>query len=231
MKFELKFNPITSISTSSNNKNTQKANFIEYFNLDLPLFILILSNIVTIIFAIYQNWSLITLMWIFWFQSIIIGIFNFVRILTLKNFSTENFKLNGQNVEPTTSTKYYTAFFFLFHYGFFHVGYLIFLLIGSFTHIMNKSLPMSGLSFILILISIAIFFGNHLFSFIYNYEKDSKKVRNIGTIMFFPYARIIPMHLTIVFGLFLINSKFGLIFFLVLKTIADIVMHQIEHNI
>ena len=46
--------------------------------------------------------------------------------------------------------------------------------------------------------------------------------------MFYPYARIIPMHLTIIFG-----SSFGgtLPLFLVLKTFADAIMHVVEHNV
>ena len=46
--------------------------------------------------------------------------------------------------------------------------------------------------------------------------------------MFYPYARIIPMHLTIVFGF---NFGGALILFLVLKTFADVIMHIVEHNV
>lgn len=52
--------------------------------------------------------------------------------------------------------------------------------------------------------------------------------------MFFPYARIIPMHLTIIFGgMFLylgIGSVFVLVLFLGLKAVADLIMHIIEHR-
>ncbi len=57
-----------------------------------------------------------------------------------------------------------------------------------------------------------------------------KRTPNIGTIMFFPYARVIPMHLTIVIGgHFTKGSQGALILFLALKTIADLIMHMIEH--
>jgi len=56
------------------------------------------------------------------------------------------------------------------------------------------------------------------------------RVPNIGTMMFFPYLRIIPMHLTIIFGSdYAKGSSGALILFLVLKTIADLIMHMIEH--
>ena len=210
-----------------------KVNMEKFLNIDSSLLFLILTNIVTIIFAIKGNWNLITLIWIFWSQSVIIGIFNFIKIINLKEFTTENFKINDRPVKPTEYTKKFTAFFFLIHYGFFHLGYLIFLLSSSaelngVPVIYNNSVPASEI--ILILITILIFFSNHLFSYLKNKENDSKKVRNIGTVMFFPYARIIPIHLTICFGIFLIGPE-GILFFLVLKTLSDVIMHQIEHKL
>ena len=49
--------------------------------------------------------------------------------------------------------------------------------------------------------------------------------------MFFPYLRILPMHLTIIVGGAIGSAGTGaLLFFLVLKTIADVIMHRIEHS-
>ena len=46
--------------------------------------------------------------------------------------------------------------------------------------------------------------------------------------MIYPYARIIPMHLTIIIGATFVNA---LPFFLVLKTFSDAVMHVVEHKV
>lgn len=50
--------------------------------------------------------------------------------------------------------------------------------------------------------------------------------------MFFPYARIIPMHLTIIFGGMLSEWTFAakttLALFMLLKTFADVIMHVVE---
>ena len=193
---------------------------------DLSTIILIITNLIIIFLAIYQGWSLITIMWIYWYQSVIIGFFTFLKILCLKKFSTKNFRINKQPVKPTKSTKLFTAFFFLAHYGIFHLGYLFFLTTG-----VVAFLDLNTLNLVFLIPGILIFFFNHLFSFLYNYKKDSEKVRNIGTVMFLPYLRIIPMHITIVFSIFLIQSINGLVFFLILKTFADVLMHIIEHNI
>ena len=45
--------------------------------------LLIISNIVTIIFALSERWDLKTVLWIYWFQSIIIGYFNYKRMKKL----------------------------------------------------------------------------------------------------------------------------------------------------
>ena len=48
--------------------------------------------------------------------------------------------------------------------------------------------------------------------------------------MFFPYIRIIPMHLMIVAGVSVFGGSTGaLIIFLLLKTAADAAMHFVEH--
>lgn len=184
---------------------------------DLSLWFLLFSNIITIFFAITENWDLSNIMWIYWFQSIIIGFFNFIRILQLKEFSTEGVVINGLPAQPTQNTKFSLAFFFLLHYGLFHFGYLIFLLANTPNFIEVKHiLPLA-----------LLFFINHLFSYFYNKPRDTKK-QNIGSLMFYPYVRIIPMHLTIIFGY---QFGGGLLLFLVLKTFADVIMHIVEHNV
>jgi hypothetical protein len=189
------------------------------FYLDTSLWILILTNGATIYVALSRNWSLLTIMIVYWVQSVIIGTFNFFRILSLREFSTENFYINDRQAPPTEKTKHSTAYFFAFHYGFFHAIYALFLLTNA-----------GSVNVLYILTGGLIFVVDHFFSFRYNRKRDEKKKRNIGTLMFFPYARIIPMHLVIVFyGVFLSGGG-PLIAFLGLKTAADALMHIIEHE-
>lgn len=154
----------------------------------------------------------------YWIQSVTIGIFNFIRILQLEGFSVEGMRVNGQPVAPNRHTKIHTAFFFLCHYGFFHAIYATFLVSGG----MPDFIKLKFLIF-----TAVIFFFNHLFSYFFNRRKDTQQ-QNIGLLMAYPYLRIIPMHLTIIFGLFL---GVALPLFLVLKTIADAVMHAVEHRL
>ena len=197
------------------------ANVYVYMLNDRSALSLFFSNIITMIIAIADGWSLIMVMWIYWGQSVAIGITNFIRILSLKNFSTEGFRINNRAVEPTKSAQRQTAFFCLFHYGFFHFVYGIFLFTASFDEDINP---------LYIILCAFMFLINHIYSFFYNREGDSGKKQNLGTVMFFPYARIIPLHITIVFGFLFATGWFGLLFFLSLKTIADLLMHMIEHR-
>lgn len=195
---------------------------------DYSFWLLLITNLITIFFAIRESWEVAVLVWIYWGQNIIIGFFNFLRILSLKEFSTEGFYINDQPVDPTKETKTYTAFFFLLHYGFFHLIYFLFLFLdrpSSNSAPSDIYLSQTELSYILL--SIFLFFINHAFSYLFNKDKDSKK-QNIGTIMFYPYARVVPMHLFLFAA-----SKFPqqiLPIFLILKTLADLTMHSIEHS-
>ncbi len=192
---------------------------------------LILSNLLAIGFALAFNLNIMAILWVYWSQSVIIGFFNFFRILSLKKFSTEGIKVNYKPIEATNKTKVMMAFFFAFHYGFFHLVYAFFL--GAFTFAnMTGSPSLSIPDFGYIGLMAIVFFANHLFSFRYNRKRDEKK-QNIGRVMGYPYARIIPMHFTIILGgMFLASGTGGtvvLVFFLGLKTLADVAMHLLEH--
>ncbi len=195
---------------------------------DFSIYSLILVNLITIFFAVTQGWQLSTIMAIYWCQSVTIGLVNFFRIYSLKEgeFFSEGFSINGRPAEPNKFTKNYTAFFFLLHYGFFHLVYLLFLINGTSgeNHIDTVQVG----EWYLILPTALMFFVNHLFSYLYNRERDVVKI-NIGSVMFYPYLRIIPMHLTIILGT-LYGAKI-LTLFLVLKMFADVVMHKVEHKI
>jgi hypothetical protein len=189
----------------------------KHFHRDLSFWALVVTNLIVIVQALWEGWPLGVIMWIYWGQSVAIGIFWFFKILTLREFSTEGFRINDRPVQPTTSTKIQTSVFFLFHYGFFHLGYAVFLF-SKFGFV-----PFSQA-----LTAIGIFVIYQGYSFFYNRKWQAKQKPNIGIMMFFPYARIIPMHLTIIFASSSWGQKQALAFFLFLKLLADVIMHIVE---
>lgn len=184
---------------------------------------LVLSNVFTIVVAVLEQWNLSKLLWIYWGQSLVIGYFNWRRIRCLKEFSTEGLMINDQPVAATKLTQRKVANLFALHYGGFNVVYCLFLFI--------EKTGLSQLEIFSAASCLAVFVFNHWVSFRQNIEKYIASKPNLGTVMFFPYARILPMHLTILVGSYFEDRSTGtLILFLILKTFADLMMHLVEHG-
>ena len=185
---------------------------------------LVVVNVVTLAVALGLDWPVSTLMWPYWIQSVVIGYYSRKRILALGRFSTENFTMNDQPVSATPATQRSVANFFTLHYGFFHFGYLMFLI---------KQAPAlhwwDALGWLALGLSFA---WNHRLSFQQNVESDRQGTPNIGTLMFLPYARILPMHFTIILGGTLAGGgSRAVLVFGALKTVADVLMHYVEHRV
>jgi hypothetical protein len=188
---------------------------------DGSLWALVTTNLLSLVVAVATDWNLCSVMFLYWAQSVIIGLSNVVRILALDRFSTENFRINDREVEPTPAVKRQTAFFFLVHYGMFHAIYLVFL-IG-----LADALASADFAFA---VCVVLFALNHAWSHRYNVSLDRRGTPNIGTLMFTPYIRIVPMHLAIVAGGAFGDSAVALALFMLLKTGADATMHVVEHR-
>lgn len=199
---------------------------LKVFGMHSSTFILLASNLFAIVLALILKWDLSELMWIYWAQSVIIGFYQGCRMMSLERFSTEGFTSNGRPVPETPAGKRSTVVFFAIHYGFFHFVYSVFL----FAH---EKLSLTKMGYIGLAASIVVFAVNHHYSFVANRKRDSKRVPNLGKMMFFPYLRILPMHVTIIFGSRTVDAgglSWGLLLFLLLKTGSDVAMHMIEHR-
>lgn len=196
---------------------------------EASLFSLLFVNVAVALLTIKSGGSLGTLMWIYFIQNLVIGGVNVFRILDLKNFSTQGFQINRQNVLPTRATQVKTALMFLMIYGFFHVGYAVFLTAFTQRELLGEPINLHE-----IFIGGALFLSHHAYSFIKHRATESVMEQNIGTVAIFPFLRIVPMHLTIILAgiitIFFDTSALLLVFFLTLKTLADLLMHVIEHQ-
>jgi len=177
-------------------------------------------NLVVLALAVQQKWHLPTLMLLYLGQSAVIGIFHVARILSLERFSTENFTMRGNPVEPTPRTKRSVAMAFSAHYIFLHGLYFIFL---QFRFL--QALPFDRW-FWLCTLAFAL---SHLWTYRDNREIDRRSSPSIGPLAFTPYLRIVPMHLVILFGA-LLGEGASVVLFGVLKTLADVGMHLLEHR-
>lgn len=181
---------------------------------------ILLGNLVTLAGALFQHWPALPVLAVYWGQSVAIGAVNVVRMLLLRDFSTDGFRSGGRQVPVTRAGKIQTATFFAFHYGFFHFGYALFLFGGRLGH-MSGWVPLS------VAANVAWFAGAHAWPLVASGGQDYRGKPNLGTLMFYPYLRILPMHLAIILG-FAFQGALPL--FIVLKTGADLGMHAIEHR-
>ena len=184
---------------------------------------LLISNALAASMALILHWPLETLLWPYWIQSVIIGWYSRERMLALKNFSTEGFTMNNHPVPVEPKSLHVVARFFTLHYGFFHAAYLVFLV--------AKSAPLDAWDWLGVGSVSVSFLISHRKSFQQNLEADARGRPNLGALMFMPYARIIPMHLTIIGGHALGgNGPAAVLLFSALKTGADVLMHYVNHT-
>ncbi len=192
---------------------------------DLSLRVLFLSNLITIMWALIEGWSVGMVMWSYWSHSVSIGILWFFKILCLKDFSTKGVELPTGKPAPTTSGKIQCALFFLLFFAFALYIYSGGLGIVFPTIKRAEILPIA-----------AVFFVCQCFSFFYNRKWKVEQKPNIGNMMLFPYIRILPMHFSFLLSGFVIyiiggtfSSKFVLVIFMLFKTLTDVFMHVVEH--
>jgi hypothetical protein len=188
---------------------------------DRSLTFLLLTNLATVVGAVLQGWNITDLLWIYWGQSVVIGYYNVHRIVDVDRIATDGFISNIRPVEPSCETQRCTAVCFALHYGLFHLVYGVFLLT---TFRIHPGFPVAG-----VLLCILAFWFTHRFSYRFNQERD-RAVPNIGSLMFFPYVRIIPMNLVILLGAPIAGDNTNvLVLLLLLKTAVDVAVHVIEH--
>lgn len=179
------------------------------------------TNVAALVLAQREGWSVWSLMMVYWAQSVIIGMINVVRILSLDRFSTRDFRIDGRLAEPTPAVKRQVALFFAIFYGGVHALYFIF--VYAYTYGAD---PLYWQWFWACAAAFAL---NHLWSFLYNVRLDRRGTTNIGTLMFMPVLRVFPMNMVIIFGS-LIAPLTSLVIFGALKTGVDVGMHLLEHH-
>jgi Family of unknown function (DUF6498) len=210
------------------------------YELTPPVWSLLSANLITIVLAIIGNWDAATTIFIFWAQSVIIGIFTIASIigadtLAIKADMDARHRERGEDIvlDPRRVKKhqYILAAMFFVHYGIFHLAYYDFIINNGILGPVDLAGP--GIWF-----SCGIFFANHLYSFLFYRTRERRGEEYVNDTFIGPYFRIVPMHLIIFIGaiVILILEIVGitstlpvLVIFLLLKTAADLAMHLWKH--
>ncbi len=177
---------------------------------------IIAANVIAVVWAVIDDWSLLVLIPIYWFQSLVIGFFWFLKICNLKDFQVPG--REDLSMEEAFSIRSQTAAVFMFFY-------LLFLGIPGM--VMLTGLTSENRWSILIMAG--VFFISHSLSFSKTSTWISAK-RPDHDIVFFPFVRIIPMYVPLMVAATGLGQKAPLVVFLVLKTWIDAAMHAVEHR-
>jgi len=210
------------------------------------------SNLFPLLGVLVFGWSIQGLLIVYWLESGIIGIFNIPRILSAHGTETSasrsqaaQLKSGGKTVTlpdppetvPAAPTwrreNWSVALFFAKHYGLFWLAHGA--IIGIFP------LIATGMEFVprATLPTMAVGAGtvgvSHYVSYRQNYLRSGEwQTVPPGRRVNAPYSRVLVMHLTIVFGAFvvtIIDAPVGaLVIMIGLKTALDIRGHLREHG-
>jgi len=193
-------------------------------NINIPVISLIAANLVPLFGVLFADWSLFAILILFWSENIILGFYNILKMASVKT-----------SLPALQVAKFFMIPFFAVHYGGFCLGHGMFILIFfnkdkfSFDPFSDISWPNPN-----ILFGVAALFVSHGVSFFINYIiKGERTKASLPILMFSPYARIVILHIAIVFGgifVMVLNSPvFMLVILIILKIGLDIALHRIEH--
>ncbi|MBL0882560.1 MAG: hypothetical protein IBJ16_04275 [Chitinophagaceae bacterium] len=183
---------------------------------DPGIWILVLMNAFVMYYYMNHPDSIHTIIALFWLQSVIIGIFNTLDIFTLSNTVPGSFEINNESGNRQGCA----GFFFLLHYGFFHMMYLLFLV--------PSVIDLQKLDWSFLRITFWLLIACSTIEFIRDKVRNKSEAVNIGMMFFMPYARIIPMHVIVILPAFWPKAPGFL--FLALKVVADVIMYIIYKN-
>lgn len=178
---------------------------------------LIAVNLLPLSGVLFFNWSVYEVLLLYWSENIIIGIFNLARFWTLLRRQRDYSAL-------------FLGPFFCFHYGGFALGHYVFLraFFGPDSDIGGELSAMFTASFLALLAS-------HWISYVVNFL-GRREYRHTTTkdLMIAPYARVVVLHLTVLFGGFGVMALgepwYALAILVLVKLGIDIVAHRREHQ-
>ena len=180
------------------------------------------------------NWSLTSVIWIYWCQSLIIGLFWFFRIVELKDFDAQGATTQntlamwglddcgakGSKMEEAFETRSQLAAGHIFLYVSIHLGFIFW--------IRSLGSESSPTDFRAIAIGAFLFFISQCLA----YPQTSRWIarsRPTATIIGFPFIRTLPIYLMmVVTGLYATAST--LLILLVAKAFVDVVMYVVEYS-
>jgi len=191
---------------------------------DSSVYGLIAANVFAIAVAVVTGMGLRDMMLVYWIQSLIIGASFVIRIMALRGFSGR-LAVGGEPFDGSIGHKLSTSLKFAAIYGLFHAGYL--------AVIVSDVDPGRDLGTISGYLLCALGFAlAHAYSLFHNIVRERNASPDVHLLVMLPFWRVLPMH-AIVFigGSAGFASPVAFYGFAVLKLVADVAMHAVEHHV
>ena len=215
----------------------------EKYLTNIPLIALVAANLIPFWGVLFWGWDAFNIVLLYWSENIVVGFYNILKMVFAKvSHPAEHLG------------KLFMIPFFTIHYGGFCAGHGFFILMlfnkGDSSFMNNTTWPCFFV-FLQMLLNVikhayaimslemryamGALFLSHGISFVYNYliKGEYAKVE-LNKLMGSPYARIVIMHLAVLFGAFLtmaLGSPIGILIILVgLKTSLDVIFHMRQHK-
>lgn len=208
----------------------------------LPVLFLVGANLVPLLGVAAFGWSLFDLILVYWLENGIIGAYNLARMATVRGG------------EPDLAQRIGRMTFFTVHYGMFWVIHGVFVVtlfggggfmsggldsgvigeVGGFPVPTPWNAAVFATSATIALASLSLF-ASHGVSFVANWLHGGEHASaTLGDLMSQPYARVVVLHLTIIFGgfavAFLGSPVWALVVMVALKIGVDLAAHRSEHG-
>ena len=208
----------------------------------IPLIALVVANLIPLWGVVFRGWDAFNIVLLYWSENIVVGFYNILKMAFAKvSHPAEHLR------------KLFMIPFFSVHYGGFCAvhGSFVLMLFKEDSSFMNNTTWPCFFVFLQMLLNVikhafltmslemryamGALILSHGVSFVYNYliKGEYAKVE-LNKLMGSPYARIVIMHLAVLFGAFLtiaMGSPIGILIILVaLKTYLDLIFHMRQHK-
>jgi len=196
---------------------------------------LVLANLLPLGLVAAGVWDVAEVVFFYWFENLIVGLFNLLRIMTAASLEI--------------GARLFLGTFFTVHYGMFCMGHMVFLVdVFGFPGLPpGQPAPGGGFALFDVIAAPELLFpprfwwpllvlaGSHGLSFLTHYLLGGERLTaSQGTLMGRPYGRIVVMHLWLFAGGFLIMHwqapMVALLALVLLKTLIDASSHAYLHR-
>lgn len=191
---------------------------------------LFLANLVPLGGVLFLGWEIFPLIFLFWLENVIVGVFNALKLLLLAPAEPVGWVVKAVMLP-----------FFCFHYGMFCLvhGVFVFVLFGR--GVVEIRGPLEWQHIWSVLVNQHLYWAalalaaSHGVSFVLNYLHSGEyRQARLDALMHAPYGRVVVLHVAILGGGFLILSLGsplgGLILLIVLKIVLDVRAHLRERR-